>query len=120
MRKIRKRKIGDVYIRFKSKFENRKKPKNMKNHPRDPICDPLFSVYECSKSQEIKKKSGYSIAGLPRFVGPYSFITMPTLRTCFLIFQSDLAQLFQFLFGKLLLINVIKCTSEGGTKLKTV
>ena len=42
------RKIRDVYIRFKSQYQNREKHKNMRNHPRDPICDPIFSVYECS------------------------------------------------------------------------
>ena len=42
------RKMNNVYTQFKSKYENREKHKNMKNHPRDLICDPLFPVYERS------------------------------------------------------------------------
>lgn len=39
------RKMSNVYILFRSKYENREKHKIMKNHPCDPICDPLFFVY---------------------------------------------------------------------------
>ena len=41
-------KMRNVYILFRSKYENREKHENMKNHPCDPICDPLFSVHEYS------------------------------------------------------------------------
>ena len=38
------RKMKNVYLSFKSKYENWENHKNMKNHPCDPICDPLFLV----------------------------------------------------------------------------
>ena len=40
-----KKKMKKVSNQFSLKYENREKHINDINHPRDPISDPLFSLY---------------------------------------------------------------------------
>ena len=42
------RKIKKVFQKFKTKYENIENQKNIFKSPCDPLCDPLFSLSECS------------------------------------------------------------------------